>query len=80
MRARLNRTSALVALAIGVAAIAILAPRRAPAVRRARARMRDYSHRSGFPRDAEAMRGAARDFIVPEDYRTPNPLRPYPSA
>ncbi len=38
---------------------------------------RDYSDRSGLPRPPEAMRGAARDFEVPRDMRTPEALRPY---
>lgn len=37
---------------------------------------RDYSDRSGFPRPASAMRGAASDFEVPKDMRVPDPLRP----
>jgi hypothetical protein len=36
----------------------------------------DYSNRSGFRAPASAMRGAARDFVVPEDMRTPKLLRP----
>ena len=39
--------------------------------------IRDYSARSGFPREPEAMRGAASDFTVPADMRIPDPLRPY---
>jgi hypothetical protein len=35
-----------------------------------------YAGRSGFPRPAHAMRGAARDFDVPRDLRTPELLRP----
>lgn len=41
--------------------------------------VRDYSERSGMPRPAEAMRGAARDFEAPRDMRTPEALRPYTS-
>ncbi len=37
---------------------------------------RDYSRRSGFSKPAHEMRGAARDFAVPEDFRTPKALRP----
>jgi len=36
-----------------------------------------YSMRTGFPRSAEEMRGAARDFEVPADMRTPEALRPW---
>jgi hypothetical protein len=39
--------------------------------------LRDYSDRSGFPRPPEAMRGAARDFVAPRDFRTPEPLQPF---
>jgi hypothetical protein len=39
--------------------------------------MQDYSDRSGFPQGAEQMRGAASDFQVPQDFRTPEALRPY---
>jgi len=37
----------------------------------------DYSDRSGLPRSPQQMRGAARDFEVPRDMRTPDALRPY---
>src|SRR4051812_11625728 len=39
----------------------------------------DYSDRSGLPGGASAMRGAARDFEIPRDFRTPEALRPYPT-
>jgi hypothetical protein len=45
-----------------------------------RAPARDYGHRSGLPRPPEAMRGAARDFEVPRDFRIPEPLRPWKAA
>ncbi|HWT31196.1 MAG TPA: cyclase dehydrase, partial [Propylenella sp.] len=45
--------------------------------RRPRLPVRDYRDRSGFPRGTEEMRGAARDFEVPADMRTPEPLRLY---
>ncbi|KRR27648.1 hypothetical protein CQ13_04515 [Bradyrhizobium retamae] len=38
---------------------------------------RDYSGRSGFPQGLQAARGAARDFKVPDDMRTPELLRPW---
>ena len=41
---------------------------------------RDYGDRSGLPRPPEAMRGAARDFEVPQDMRVPELLRPYRAA
>jgi hypothetical protein len=37
----------------------------------------DYGDRSGFPKPASAMRGAARDFAIPRDMRTPEALRPF---
>jgi hypothetical protein len=37
----------------------------------------DYSDRSGFRRPVSTMRGAARDFEVPRDMRTPEALRPF---
>lgn len=41
---------------------------------------RDYRNRRGFPRPASEMRGAASDFEVPRDFRTPELLRPYTAA
>jgi len=38
---------------------------------------RDYFDRSGYPRPAEEMRGAASDFQAPPDMLTPEALRPY---
>lgn len=40
----------------------------------------DYRGRSGFPRPAPAMRGAAAGFVVPADFRIPGPLRPWTSG
>jgi hypothetical protein len=37
----------------------------------------DYSDRSGLPRPADQMRGAASDFQAPRDMRIPEALRPY---
>ncbi|KAA2238167.1 cyclase dehydrase [Salinarimonas soli] len=40
---------------------------------------RDYSDRSGLPRSPDAMRGAALGSVhIPDDYKTPESLRPYP--
>jgi hypothetical protein len=55
------------------AALARYAP---PKPRRRRTAI-DYGRRSGFPKAAEQMRGAARDFEVPWDMRTPKALRPF---
>ncbi len=40
----------------------------------------NYGDRSGFPRPAAAMRGAAAGFAVPADFRVPGPLRPWTSG
>ena len=53
-----------------------LAHQRKSRARRRRLRGR-YSDRTGFPQPAEAMRGAASDFVMPEDYRVPPLLRPW---
>lgn len=42
--------------------------------------VRDYGDRSGFPRPADAMRGAASDFDVPRDFRQPAALRPWTNS
>jgi hypothetical protein len=39
--------------------------------------LQDYSDRSGFPRGVQQSHGAASDFEVPRDFRTPEALRPY---
>ena len=46
-----------------------------PKLRRRRPAI-DYHRRTGFPKSPEQMRGAARDFEVPRDMRTPAALRP----
>jgi hypothetical protein len=47
---------------------------------RQRSLIPDYSDRSGFPRPPREMRGAAADFEVPADMRTPEALRPYATS
>jgi len=42
--------------------------------------IRDYSARSGFPQGLQAASGAARDFTIPGDMRTPELLRPWDVA
>jgi len=81
---RENVGIALAAVA-GVTILDVLCARALGAEREERQRrrppLRDYSHRSGLPRPPEAMRGAAaRDLDLPEDMRTPEPLRPYTGA
>ncbi|MBJ6124510.1 cyclase dehydrase [Microvirga splendida] len=39
--------------------------------------MQDYSDRTGYPRGIGQSRGAAKDFEVPRDFRTPEAMRPY---
>jgi hypothetical protein len=39
--------------------------------------LQDYSDRSGFPCGIVQSHGAASDFEVPRDFRTPEALRPY---
>ena len=76
-----NRNRANVGLAMGaVAAVGALDVYCATALSggsEAPRQIRDYSARSGFPREPQAMRGAASDFAVPPDMRTPEALRPY---
>jgi hypothetical protein len=72
---------ALVAV-LGVTALDVLCARRlARQNKHARPEQRqrfiDYDNRSGFPKSAQQMRGAARDFEVPADMRAPAPLRPW---
>jgi hypothetical protein len=42
--------------------------------------VRNYSARRGMPRPPDAMRGAARDFVIPPDMRVPEAMRPYVSG
>jgi hypothetical protein len=66
------------AAVVGVTALDILAARSLSQPQSARRRVTyDYSRRLGFPDTPERMRGAARDFVVPEDFRTPKLLRPF---
>jgi hypothetical protein len=39
--------------------------------------MQDYSDRTGYPGGIEQSHGAAKDFEVPRDFRTPEAMRPY---
>ena len=77
MDSRHKITLVTICAAAGVAALA--AAGRHATHRHARARMpiRDYSRRSGLPRDPEQMRGVARTLISPPDMRIPAPLRPW---
>ncbi len=73
-----NVSLALLALA-GVTAIDVICARNlaeAPLAPSETVR-RDYRRRSGFPRRAGAMRGAARDFTPPPDITGPEAMRPW---
>jgi len=77
-----ERSRAVVAAAqvAGVAALDVYAAQAFSAFRiqRAPARQYDYSDRTGFPRAASEMRGAALvDFEIPRDMRAPDALRAY---
>ncbi|MGT2479050.1 hypothetical protein ACU4GR_09380 (plasmid) [Methylobacterium oryzae CBMB20] len=63
------------ALLIGITAVDLM-DAQASTVRHSRAagRRRSYRDRSGFPRGAQASRGAARDFKTPPDLRHAPPL------
>lgn len=79
-----QRGAAGVALAAvaGVTLLDLLCGRALSERRQARriARRRDYSDRSGLPKPPGEMRGAARDFEVPRDFRAPEAMRPWTSA
>lgn len=76
---RRDRRNVEVAMAMvaGVAALDAYAAYAASRAGRAPALTHDYSTRSGFPAPPERMRGMASDFEVPEDFRTPEAMRPY---
>jgi hypothetical protein len=75
---RKNARMALAAVS-GVTALDVVCGRQLRRTAR-KARARDYSDRSGFPRPAGEMRGAAlEDFKPPEDMQTPAALRAYMS-
>jgi hypothetical protein len=81
--ARKQNVALAAANVAGVTALDVYAARKARRAQRDRRRrrpMRDYSRRSGFPRPAHEMRGAAADFVVPDDMRTPEALRPFTSS
>ena len=72
---RRNATIAM-AVVVGVTAIDVICASGLKAEKGGRSTaVADYSDRSGFPKSARAMRGAAKDFVVPKDMRVPDPLR-----
>jgi hypothetical protein len=67
-----------IAAAAPIGAVDLATARAADAKAKARAGARfDYSGRIGMAQPAEAMRGAARDFMAPRDMRQPEALRPH---
>lgn len=79
LQSRRDRRNVEVAMAMvaGVAALDAYAAYAASRAGKPPSLAHDYSSRSGFPASPEQMRGAARDFRVPEDFRAPEGLRPY---
>ena len=76
-----NVRAALAALA-GVTMLDVVCAQGLAREEKSRARRRRlsgrYARRSGFPEPVRAMRGAASDFVMPEDLRVPRALRPWP--
>ena len=76
-RQRSNRVAATAAVA-GVTVLDVICAQGLIAQKRlARPGIVEPGDRSGFPRPAAAMRGAASDFAVPADFRVPDALRPW---
>ena len=74
-----NAAVALVSL-LGITAVDLYCARGLGEERERRsAPIRDYRDRTGYPRQVQAMRGAARagGFEIPDDFRGPPALRPY---
>ena len=67
---------ALVAV-LGVTVLDVLCGR---ALSARRVEQRVYADRRGMPKSPDRMRGAASDFKVPDDFRIPDPLRPWAAA
>ena len=77
---RLGWVGAAVLMVTGVALLDLVRRKVMPPRRPVRRRLlRDYSRRSGYPRPASDMRGAASDFTVPKGFRIPEALRPWGS-
>jgi hypothetical protein len=71
-----NVAIALAAVA-GVTVLDVVCAQTLTAIGRRREPVRDYSDRRGMPKPPDQMRGAARDFKIPRDMRTPDALRPF---
>jgi hypothetical protein len=75
-RAKSNVGLALVAV-LGVTALDLVCAQWLSARPASKRSYRSYAHRSGFPHGLARTWGAARDFVAPEDFRTPKLLRPF---
>ncbi len=75
-RKRDNSVLALAGL-LAVAAIDVACAKSLGSKGDRRTAIADYSRRSGYPNGVSAARGAAKDFVVPEDMRIPRMLRPF---
>jgi hypothetical protein len=67
------------AVVAGVTALDVVCAGTLAGAERRREPVRDYSDRRGMPKSPDQMRGAARDFKIPRDMRTPDALRPFTS-
>jgi hypothetical protein len=76
---RQQNVELVTAAVMGVTALDILAARSVSAQSQSERRQAtyDYSRRTGFPDTPDRMRGAARDFVVPQDFRTPALMKPW---
>jgi hypothetical protein len=75
---RAGNVALAMAAVAGVTALDVICARALSAEReQAQEPLPDYRDRVGMAHGPAAMRGAARDFQVPRDFRTPEPLRPY---
>ncbi|SDB72066.1 hypothetical protein [Belnapia rosea] len=70
-----ERSGAALLAVLGVAALDLVCVLALKPSRRPPLPLADYRRRSGLPRPPGAMRGAASDFVVPADMRTPPALR-----
>jgi hypothetical protein len=79
--ARQRNVAIAIANVAAVTAFDVMCAQQLSAVQRRQAGpVRDYSHRSGFPNGVEASRGLANDAEIPNDFRTPEALRPFPQS
>ncbi len=75
--ARSGCTTAAMGVVLGVSAVDVACARALICNSQASPRLRHYRERTGFPKPAQQMRGAARaNFQPPPDMRVPLALRP----